>query len=247
MFLAGDAAHIQAPAGGQGMNTGITDAHNLAWKLALALDEQAPDRLLDSYQQERLPVASGVLAFGDNMVKLMTMRSPWQRALRATVMPLVSSLPSVQRRAAGQLSQVSVTYPPGLLVQPDHERGTPRPGQRVPDLTLRTTNGPEPLNQLLRQGRHLLVTRRPDAHPLGSLGVSSDGTVEIVAGSVGDSAVALIRPDGVLAARGPTRTADYLQRLLGGGLPLPQPARNAVSGTPGVQPEGVLMTPAADV
>jgi 2-polyprenyl-6-methoxyphenol hydroxylase-like FAD-dependent oxidoreductase len=247
VFLAGDAAHIQAPAGGQGMNTGMTDAHNLAWKLALVLDERAPDGMLDSYQQERLPVASGVLAFGDNMVKLMTMRSPWQRALRATVLPLLSSLPAVQRRAAGQLSQVSVTYPPGQLVLPDDERGAPRPGQRVSDLTLRTANGPEPLSQLLRQGRHLLVTRTPDAHPLGSLGVTSDGAVEIVAGRVGDSVEALIRPDGVLAAREATRTTDYLQRLLGGGLPLPQPARTDVSGTPGVHPDGVRMTPVGDV
>ena len=65
------------------------------------------DALLDHYQQERLPVAVGALAFGDTMVKLMTMRNPWQRTVRDTVMPLVSRLPYAQRRAAGRLSQTA--------------------------------------------------------------------------------------------------------------------------------------------
>src|SRR5689334_1304778 len=73
VLLAGDAAHIHTPAGGQGMNTGMMDAHNLAWKLALVADGRAPDALLDTYGQERVPVASGVLELTNKIVRLVTM------------------------------------------------------------------------------------------------------------------------------------------------------------------------------
>jgi 2-polyprenyl-6-methoxyphenol hydroxylase-like FAD-dependent oxidoreductase len=75
VFLAGDAAHVHNPAGGQGMNTGIQDAANLAWKLALVLGGQAPDSLLDSYERERRPVAREVISTADRLTRLATMRA----------------------------------------------------------------------------------------------------------------------------------------------------------------------------
>ena len=111
VLLAGDAAHIHSPAGAQGMNTGMMDADNLGWKLALVAAGRAPDSLLDSYGQERIPVASGVLSFTDKIVRLSTIRNPVAQALRDTLLPLVSSLPTVQSRTARRLSQTSVAYP----------------------------------------------------------------------------------------------------------------------------------------
>jgi 2-polyprenyl-6-methoxyphenol hydroxylase-like FAD-dependent oxidoreductase len=86
VLLAGDAAHVHSPAGGQGMNTGMMDAGNLAWKLALVTDG-APESLLDTYEQERVPVASSVLGFTDRLVGWATMRHPVKRALRDTLIP----------------------------------------------------------------------------------------------------------------------------------------------------------------
>ena len=93
VMLAGDAVHIHSPAGGQGMNTGIMDAHNLGWKLALVASGQAPERLLDSYGQERGPVAADVLALTHALVRLGTMTHSMQRALRNTIVPAVAAWP----------------------------------------------------------------------------------------------------------------------------------------------------------
>ena len=115
------------------MNTGMMDACNLAWKLALVAGGRAPDGLLDSYGQERVPVASGVLQFTNELVGLLTMRNPLKRAVRDTVLPLVTRLPAVQRGAARRLSQVSVAYPAGPLVLRDSERmGVPGEVARGP-------------------------------------------------------------------------------------------------------------------
>ena len=108
VFLAGDAAHIHSPAGAQGMNTGMMDSENLALKLALVAGGQAPESLLDSYGQERIPVAYGVLSFTDKIVRMSTMRNPVAQAARDTLLPMFTSLPTVQKRTARRLSQMSV-------------------------------------------------------------------------------------------------------------------------------------------
>ncbi|MCA1731123.1 MAG: FAD-dependent monooxygenase [Actinobacteria bacterium] len=100
VFLAGDAAHVHSPAGGQGMNTGIQDAANLAWKLALVLGGQAPDSLLDSYERERRPVAREVVSTADRLTRLATMRAPLARRLRNALIPVVGRigrLPELRR------------------------------------------------------------------------------------------------------------------------------------------------------
>ncbi len=93
VFLAGDAAHIHSPAGGQGMNTGIQDAFNLAWKLAAVVNGDAGDALLDSYEAERLPVAEQVITFTDRLTKAGTL-SGLPRRIRDTVIRILSHVPT---------------------------------------------------------------------------------------------------------------------------------------------------------
>ena len=138
--LAGDAVHIHSPAGGQGMNTGIMDAHNLAWKLALVASGRSPDGLLDTYGQERGPVAADVLALTHNLVRLGTMTHPVQRALRNIIVPAAGSLAPIQRRAVRRMSHIHVAYPSSALTRHGGGRAGIQPGQRAPDLDV-TGNG----------------------------------------------------------------------------------------------------------
>jgi 2-polyprenyl-6-methoxyphenol hydroxylase-like FAD-dependent oxidoreductase len=229
VLLAGDAAHIHSPAGGQGMNTGMMDAHNLAWKLALVADGRAPDALLDTYGQERVPVASGVLQVTDKIVGLLTMRNRARRAVRDTVLPVASRIPVVQRRTARKMSQLSVAYPSSLLVQPDgHGRG-PKPGHRFPDLEVRGEHGPARLHHLLGSGRHVLIVSGAGVRSaLETAGVRRHADlVDLVDGDL-RSGFALVRPDGILAARGSAtdthHVVGYLRRLCGPREPEPAAA-----------------------
>ena len=217
VLLAGDAAHVHSPAGGQGMNTGMLDAANLAWKLALVAEGRAPDGLLDTYEQERLPVASGVLNLTDKLVGLLTMRHPVKRAVRDSVLPVVSSLPAVQRRAAGRLSQTSVAYGPGPLVRPDDFRRGPKPGQRCADVELRTTAGITRLHRMLRHGRHVLLVSNEARALLAPSGLEGfDRLVDVADADIGPGFV-LVRPDGVVAVRGSRdevgRVVAYLRHV----------------------------------
>jgi 2-polyprenyl-6-methoxyphenol hydroxylase-like FAD-dependent oxidoreductase len=227
VFLAGDAAHIHSPAGGQGMNTGMMDAQNLAWKLALVAGGRAPEGILDTYGHERAPVASGVLQLTDRIVGLMTMRSRAERVVRNAVLPVATSLPAVQRRAARRLSQVSIAYPTGALVIPDSRRrpkdAGPRPGERAPDASIQTTDGPSRLYERLRRGRHVLVAGAEEVATFDPAGMTRGDLVEAVIGRVGDGGSTLVRPDGVVAARGREGVAQYLRGLTGELLPAMRP------------------------
>jgi 2-polyprenyl-6-methoxyphenol hydroxylase-like FAD-dependent oxidoreductase len=226
VLLAGDAAHIHSPAGGQGMNTGMMDANNLAWKLALVSD-RVPEGLLDTYGQERVPVASDVLGFTDKVMRLATMRHPVKRVVRDTLLPTATNLPLVQKRAARRLSQVSVGYLPSLLIQPDDAGRGPKPGDRVPDVELRANAGTTRLYRALQDGRHLLLVSGAETRAaLGKAGIDSFARLVDVADAdlrgIGGSSEAfvLVRPDGVLAARGGLRDTDrainYLRHVCGG-------------------------------
>jgi 2-polyprenyl-6-methoxyphenol hydroxylase-like FAD-dependent oxidoreductase len=231
VLVAGDAAHIHSPAGGQGMNTGMIDAANLAWKLALVAQGRSPEQLLDTYGQERIPVASKVIGLTDKIVSLLTMRNPVKRALRDTLLPAATSLPAVQRRAAGRLSQVSIAYLSSPLLQSDGRRRGPKPGERFPDVDVRTAAGSGRLHSLLRGGHHVLVVSRPEVAV--ALGIARfSGLVDVVEGGVGACGdFALVRPDGILAACGSRnetgKIAEYLRRLGWGGAAEP-PARSDV-------------------
>ena len=132
VLLAGDAAHVHSPDGGQGLNTGVQDAVNLGWKLAQVVKQTSPDSLLDTYHDERHPVAARVLR---TTMAAVALRRPDERttALRETVAELLSA-DEPRRRFAAMMS--------GLDIQYDLGEGHPLLGRRMPDLDLVTANGP---------------------------------------------------------------------------------------------------------
>ncbi len=233
VLLAGDAVHIHTPAGGQGMNTGITDAHNLGWKLALVAAGRAPDQLLDTYGAEREPVAGQVLGLTHALVRYGTMTHPVKRALRDAIIPAASRVGPVHRRAVRRWTQVSVAYPASSLTKTDRGRGRPRPGQRVPDIKVLTAEGPSRLFTVLRRGRHIIVVMGadPDSALANPALKPYRDLFEVVTCRSGDArpfrstragSVFLVRPDGYLAARARLDTLEtvlgYLQELFPSGI-----------------------------
>jgi 2-polyprenyl-6-methoxyphenol hydroxylase-like FAD-dependent oxidoreductase len=109
VFLAGDAAHIHSPAGGQGMNTGMQDVFNLAWKLAAVIKGDAGETLLNSYEVERIPVADGVITFTDRLTKAGTL-SGVPRRIRDVALQALSHVPAVRRFMAETVEEVNISY-----------------------------------------------------------------------------------------------------------------------------------------
>jgi FAD binding domain-containing protein/aromatic ring hydroxylase-like protein len=149
VFLAGDAAHVHSPLGGQGMNTGLGDAINLGWKLAAAVRGQAPPWLLDSYERERHPVGERVLRMTDTFNQIV-LGSPLTRRARAFALGAVLRIPRTRRFVAEQLSGIGIAYP--------HARGEDwLVGRRMADVKC----GDTWLYKLLRSGKFVLVTAAP--------------------------------------------------------------------------------------
>ena len=132
--MAGDAAHVHSPAGGQGMNTGMQDAFKLAWKLALVCRGTcAGDMLLDSYGDARGPIAEQVLADSGRLTALVEIRNHTARKLRNLLGGFLLGLAPMGRRMASSISEVSVGYFHSRLTGPDvHGHDGPVAGQRVP-------------------------------------------------------------------------------------------------------------------
>ncbi len=106
VLLAGDAAHVHSPAGGQGMNTGIQDATMLGQVLAKVLSGQAAESWLDTYEQRRRPVGQHIVALTDRMTRVATLRNHWARLVRNTILHLVGRIPAVRRRLATELAEL---------------------------------------------------------------------------------------------------------------------------------------------
>nr|MBA2553973.1 FAD-dependent monooxygenase [Geodermatophilaceae bacterium] len=183
VFLAGDAAHVHSPAGGQGMNAGLQDAANLGWKLAAAVQGWAPPDLLDTYHSERHPVGAAVLR-GSGALLRMAMLRPWPlRTARRHLGGVLSRIGPVRRRVAGTASGIDIAYPA--------PRGAHRlVGARAPDTSL---VGIGRLYEALRGGRFVLLSRRPL-----DLSGWSDRVVQATSADAA-GAVTLVRPDGYIA------------------------------------------------
>ena len=142
-FLLGDAAHIHSPVGAQGMNTGLQDAYNLAWKLALVVSGRAGAALLDSYEDERIPVAKRLLSTTDRAFSLVVSDSVLARLFRtrvlAKILALAMRVESVQKLAFRTIAQIGISYRSSRLseTQPGIPEGAPRAGDRFPWLRLK--------------------------------------------------------------------------------------------------------------
>lgn len=166
IFVAGDAAHIHSPAGGQGMNTGIQDAWNLAWKLAEVVKGHAPDALLDSYHDERWPVGQRLLHFTDRIFSVSASRNPLITAARnfaaPRIIPRVLARPERRAWAFRFISQLGIRYRDSAAVydarQSDEGRAPPCAGDRAPDAPGDDAAGaPSTLFEALRGVTHHLV------------------------------------------------------------------------------------------
>lgn len=161
VFLAGDAAHAHSPAGGQGMNTGLQDAFNLAWKLAMVLRGEAPEALLATYGAERHPVDARVQRATDLMFRSFLLRNPALKVARDLAAHALVPLPPVQRRLAETLSGVGVQYRFTTRSRADRCAGLPwralQAGDRLPDLDLWDAEQPSVrLFELLRDSGYAL-------------------------------------------------------------------------------------------
>lgn len=201
VLLAGDAAHVHPPHGGQGLNTGVQDAVNLGWKLARVVRGSSPDGLLDSYHDERHPVGERLLRTTEAQVALTT-HDDRHPALRELMARLVG-MDEPRRHVAGMLTGLDVRY--------DLGDGHPLLGRRMPDLDLVTDDGPTRIAELLRRAQPLLVDLSgsgPGA--FGALpsdvrfvAARHEGPIELpVIGEVESPPAVLVRPDGHVAWAG---------------------------------------------
>lgn len=202
VFLAGDAAHLHSPSGGQGITTGMQDAYNLAWKLAQVLRHGAPATLLDTYDQERRPAARAVLATTDRNTRIFFATGPVGKWLRNHVfMPLLATR-WMQRRLVAKLSQLDMGYRSSSLSWSRRQRRV-RAGDRTPDVVLQAGAEQVSLYALLRPARFVALLTRAHAEAgalLESAGVSvrvvaADGDFRRLYGA-SDGDLWLIRPDG---------------------------------------------------
>ncbi|HTP31950.1 MAG TPA: FAD-dependent monooxygenase [Candidatus Acidoferrales bacterium] len=184
IFIAGDAAHIHSPFGGQGMNTGLHDVWNLAWKLDLFLRGNGSETLLDSYEAERLPVIKGVIHTTDMLTKVMGTPNKFAQALRDAFIPMVSHLAPFQHAFVQRLSELGIGYRGSPIVE--------GPGTRYFDDSIRGGSG--------IRSRFLLMIDESD-------GASHEAARELFQGFQGlvelrpstRHGVTLVRPDGYVA------------------------------------------------
>ncbi|MDQ3863014.1 MAG: FAD-dependent monooxygenase, partial [Actinomycetota bacterium] len=207
IFLCGDAAHVHSPAGGQGMNTGIQDAANLAWKLALVIRGYNSGLLLDSYEWERKQVAREVVATTDRITRLATMRSPFARRVRNVLLLGADRTGWLAGRLARNLAEIDIVYHNGWSIDGSTtvERWAPNGAGALP--------GADPTFRLVvpaaLAGDAATATTRFPSLPVR------------IAPELGLQEAAMVRPDGYVAGRGApgeaARLLDLLAKALGVG------------------------------
>lgn len=174
VFLAGDSAHIHSPAGGQGMNTGIQDAFNLAWKLALVVQKKSADSLLNSYNEEREPVARMVLTLTDRLTRMATLQGGLGQQLRNALLPILTGIHLVEDRIAETVAEIGVHYRRSSIVSGKTGHAM-HAGDRAPDCEFQLEAGREPLrlfDLFRRPVHHLLFFADADAGLASKLNVS---------------------------------------------------------------------------
>jgi 3-(3-hydroxy-phenyl)propionate hydroxylase len=198
VLLAGDAAHVHYPVGGQGLQIGVQDAVNLGWKLAQVVKETSPESLLGTYHAERHPVAARVLR--STMAQTALLRSDERIEALRDIMSELLSMDQPRKRLAAMMSGLDIHY--------DLGEGHPLVGRRMPDLAMITANGPLRVFALLHQARPVLLNLgEPGAFDITPwvdrvqlINAEYAGVWELpVLGAVTAPAAVLIRPDGHVA------------------------------------------------
>ncbi|MEV7342873.1 FAD-dependent monooxygenase [Streptomyces sp. NPDC093544] len=204
VFLAGDAAHVHTPAGGQGMNTGLQDAANLSWKLASVINGHADNGLLDTYQAERHPVGKAVLRSSGGIVRLAMAKYPWTLAFRAVITTFLNHVGPAGRKAAGQITGIGYRY--------EAPRGSHSlVGTRVPDVALESGR----LYEALHGGRFVLVVPGATApsYEVGEYEGRKD-RLAVESWASGRRTTLLVRPDGYVAWAAESPDADTVEAAL---------------------------------
>jgi 3-(3-hydroxy-phenyl)propionate hydroxylase len=212
VLLAGDAAHIHPPQGGQGLNIGVQDAVNLGWKLAQVVNETSPESLLDTYHAERHPVGARVLH--NTMAAVALGRADDRHQALREIMTEVLGMDEPRRHMAAMLSGLDIHY--------DLGEGHPLLGRRMPDLDLHTADGPTRVFTLLHDARAVLLNFgepggfdiSPWANRVRLVDAKHAGVWELpVLGEVAAPPAVLIRPDGHVAWAGDLTDRELPQAL----------------------------------
>jgi 2-polyprenyl-6-methoxyphenol hydroxylase-like FAD-dependent oxidoreductase len=210
VLLAGDAAHIHYPAGGQGLNIGVQDAVNLGWKLAQVVKGVSPEDLLDTYQAERHPIGARVLR--ESMAAVALNRTDDRsKALKAVVAELVA-MPEPRRYLGGMVSGLDIRYALG--------EGHPLLGRRMPDLDIETPEGARRVFGFLHEAKPVLISFgepidiAPWADRVPAVAARHAGAWELpVLGAVSAPTAVLVRPDGYVAWLGEGSAAGLTEAL----------------------------------
>jgi 2-polyprenyl-6-methoxyphenol hydroxylase-like FAD-dependent oxidoreductase len=204
IFLAGDAAHIHSPVGGQGMNTGIHDAVNLGWKLAAVVRGDEPPALLDTYHAERHPVAAQILHYTDLATRQVRKTGPVNAVVRRLVLPVLAGIGPLRRRLVSGFAGLAFRYE-GRAVGPGG-------GERIGDMQLIAPDGstvwlhsllrPDAHTVLLIDGAHLRMMGQPARTRSVRIGRISVGRIHVDPGGAlaerYDASAIMVRPDGVI-------------------------------------------------
>lgn len=203
VLLAGDAAHVHGPTGGQGLNIGVQDAVNLGWKLAQVVNGTSPDSLLASYQAERHPIAARVLK--NTLAQTALMRGDERTKVLHEKMSELLKMDEPRKRYAAMMSGLDIQYDLG---RSDLDKRHPLLGRRMPDLDVITESGPQRVFTLLHEARPVLLNlgkpgalgTTPRADRVRLIDAQYAGAWELPAlGAIAAPTAVLIRPDGYVA------------------------------------------------
>jgi 2-polyprenyl-6-methoxyphenol hydroxylase-like FAD-dependent oxidoreductase len=237
-FLAGDAAHVNTPVGAQGMNTGLQDAHNLAWKLAFVLKQKANPQLLDSYSTERLGISKGFARYADAIFRLATNTNVAVRLLRTWVLKLFFKriFPKLANNEKWRvdffksISQIDLCYKPAFGSYKDLEKsfahGTPKPGGRLPYMDFVYDNKKTNSHQIIKASQYTLLVLAEALTPEISSISEQYSLVPVLLKQlpetepiytrlgISNTGYYLIRPDMYIGLRSATLETEYLKWYL---------------------------------
>jgi 2-polyprenyl-6-methoxyphenol hydroxylase-like FAD-dependent oxidoreductase len=190
VFLAGDAAHIHSPAGGQGMNTGMQDAFNLGWKLAAVISGRAAPTLLDSYSPERSAIGDRVLRNAGRLTEAAVMRNPILQDVRNTIVRFATGFAAIQHKVADQLTEMDIGYPESPLSVTGHH---------LPHGAAVGERWAKPVGAGSQAAKFTAIGPADD---VAALAKKYPGLVVAQADAAPDHALRLVRPDGYVGFAG---------------------------------------------